>query len=113
MSTKEKPPHWIDHLAEKHECFPYGETRTLSVTYDGREISLVAPRWVANVTPLAVAPVGEVLMLLGQLDKIWDKRPLGVMLVAQQKAADQYEVVVWHELYPYALERLGLSPAQK
>jgi hypothetical protein len=104
-------PHWIDCLDEKHECFPYGEAKKIAIHHDGRPIQVIVPDWVSEFAPLAVAETNGLLMLVGRLDKLWDDRPLGVMLVAKKRRKDQYEVGVWHELYPWALKHLGFVPA--
>jgi hypothetical protein len=72
---------------------------------------VLVPDWVDAVKPLAAATPGELLMLLGELDKVWDNRPLGVLLVAKRRSEDEYETVIWHELYPYALKHLGFASA--
>jgi hypothetical protein len=112
MSAKEKPPYWIDCLQEKHECFPYGDAKSIRVKHDGRSLRILVPKWMSAVTPLAITQADNLLMMLGRLAKEWDNRPLGVMLIAKKRGDDKYEVGVWHELYPWALKHLGFVPAE-
>lgn len=110
MDPKDRP-HWVDCLEEKHECFPYGEARTISVDHGGHPIRLLAPDWVEDLTAMWTAEGSGVLTIIGRLNKDWNGKPLGVMLVAKRRDDEAYEVVVWHELYPYALKHLGFVPA--
>ena len=112
MST-ERPPYWVDHLEEKHECFSYGEATTIVIEHNERSLRVIVPAGSASVMPLVVAEADGVLTVVGRLDKQWNDKPLGILLVAKKRGDNEYEVGVWHELYPWALKHLGLAlPAE-
>lgn len=113
MEQKAPHYHWVDHLSEKHECFKYGETRTLSISHGGRAVRVTVPHWTDEFTPLVVSEAGDILTVVGRLHRDWNGKPLGVMFAAMRRGADEYEVGVWHELYPWALKHLGLVPTNE
>jgi hypothetical protein len=105
--AREKLPYWVDHLAEKHECFSYGDAKTIAVEHNGRNLRVIVPEEAEDLIPLAVGEAGGLLTVVGRLEKNWNGRPLGILLVAKKRAEDEYEVGVWHELYPWALRHFG------
>jgi hypothetical protein len=111
MADRERPPFWVDHLAEKHECFSYGEARTITVDEGGTPIRIYVPDWSPDLTALSVSRTGELVTVLGRLHKQWSGKPLGIMLVAKKRADGDYEVGIWHELYPWALKFFGYDAA--
>ena len=110
MEQKAPPYHWVDHLSDKHECFKYSEVRTATIVHDGRVLRVNVPDWADEFTPLTVSQAGDVLTIIGQLAREYNGKPLGVMLAAVRRTEDEYEVGIWHELYPWALKHLGLVP---
>jgi hypothetical protein len=111
MAT-EKQPYWVDHLEHKHECFSYSEAKTIEIGHNGRTLRVIVPDETAELTPLGVGEAGELLTVVGRLNKDWNGKPLGILLVAKKRGNEEYEVGVWHELYPWALKHLGFAPAE-
>jgi hypothetical protein len=76
-------------------------------------LRVVVPDDSPKVTPFAVAESNGVLMIVGQLSEKWNGEWLGIVLVAKKRREDEYEVGVWHALYPWALKHLGFVPIKK
>ena len=107
MSQQE--PYWVDQLERKHECFGYDSTHAISVSTGGQEYSVIVPEYVQPATLLAVSLQGDLLSIIGTLDQLWNERPIGFFILARHENAFQFSAVVCHQLYPYAIEKLGLS----
>jgi hypothetical protein len=103
-----RKPHWVDDLREKHECYSYDEPKTMRFEHDGRHIEILVPEWLTGVSARVVAESGDVLFVLGTSGREWNGKETGVIVVAKRRDGDLYEVGVWHELYPSALNHFGL-----
>ena len=102
-------PYWIDQLERKHECFGYDSSHSISVSIGGQEYSVIVPEYVRQTKPLVVTLQDDLLSIVGTLDKVWDERPIGFFILARRENAFQFSAVVCHQLYPYAIEKLGLD----
>ncbi len=108
--TAEEERFWVDDLREKHECYRYSETATVTCIVGGREVSIVVPEWLAVVADCSVVTeVGDILFVLGRTSRMWNNKPTGVVMVAKRTPNGNYAVGVWHELYPWALTHFGLD----
>jgi hypothetical protein len=110
MSKKDR--YWIDCLNEKHECWSYDNAAAVEVRHGDRLLRVLMPIYLKGVQAQVTAESAPFVFLLGKQSRNWDGSPLGVVIVAKQREADTYEAVVWHELYPYALVRCGLTEAK-
>ncbi len=108
-----KPEHWVDELTEKHECGGYRDPVTIELDHSGRSLTLVAPfpfEDRAEILETTISPSGDLLYLIAKEPR--EEAYMGfatILIVAIRRDQDRYEVVVWHELYPWAIERLGLE----
>jgi hypothetical protein len=105
---RKREPHWVDELLEKHECYSFDEPKKIRVDHDGRQIEILVPEWLTGVGARVVAESGELLFVLGMSGRKWNGKETGVIVVAKRRSGDLYEVGVWHELYPWALNHFGL-----
>ena len=98
---------WIDHLAEKHECFGY-QPRSEHLEIGGRQFELIVPSWVPRFEVVrASCEQDTMFLLLRDLEtQGWDDS-LGIVVVARQTADEQYAVVLWHGTFPYIWKHLG------
>jgi hypothetical protein len=106
MSKPERQ--WIDCLHEKHECWSYDNPATVEVRHGDRVLRILVPNYLTDLQAQVTAENAPFVFVLGKQSRLWDKRPLGVFIIAKQQEGDTYEAVVWHELYPHALVRCGL-----
>ncbi len=111
MKPKKKP-HWVDCLLEKHECFGYDRTKKVPIDYKGEKIELLVPDFVHDFKSKKVTVDDGLMTVIGQQSQIWNGEHVGVVLIAKVRPDDKYEVVIWHELYPWALKHLGLVPEE-
>jgi hypothetical protein len=107
--------YWVDELYEKHECGPYGdysEPGRTALELDGRPITLVSPHSVdpTQILSMTAAGDGELLYLVARKASSHGITPhIGILMVAHRREPDLYSVVVWHELYGWALKYRGLE----
>lgn len=99
---------WIDCLHEKHECY-------MSRHVEVRECQIGDERVqfrVQDSLPLFQSATGAIrgplLFLCGITDEEFDDKPCGAMLVGRRADDGVYDVHVWHELFPWACEYLGV-----
>ena len=111
MSQPKRDPHWIDMLWEKHECFGYDNPATLQVEYEGQRLDVLLPNYVPHAEILFSTQAGQLLFLIGRQTRKVYERHVPVLMVAKRRDEGRYEVVVWHEMYPWALDYLGLQSA--
>lgn len=107
-----KPEHWVDELREKHECGGYRNPITISIAHEDRPIVLISPFPLdeAKVLSTTISSSGEVLYLIAKEPRPDYEPPFaGILIVARRREVDRFEVFVWHDLYPWAIERLGLE----
>jgi hypothetical protein len=107
-----KPEHWVDELREKHECGGYRNPITISIAHEDRSLTLLSPFPLAQAKVLSttISGSGELLYLIAKEPQEWYEPPFsGILIVARRREADRYEVFVWHSLFPWAIERLGLD----
>ena len=107
------PEFWVDELIEKHECGGYRDPIQIELKFAGRVLQLVAPDWLEGRTEVletTISASGDLLYLVvkeSSEDAYMGFNP--ILIVARRRESDQYEVVVWHHLYPWAIERLSLD----
>ena len=110
MPKDPQRPHWVDQLYEKHECYPYGDPKKLKVKCDGENLSVLTPPFFPKVESLVVTRRDSHLFILGYFKvKYDDWNYFGALLVAKRIKDNEFETVVWHELFPWALEHLALT----
>jgi hypothetical protein len=107
---------WVDVLNRKHECGPYlSRPKEIEVTHGGERLRV----WVPDNLPdperfeLKATVRGDgLLVLFGRhsLKDYDDSYDRGILMVARLRVHGAYVVHVWHELYPWALDYLGLTP---
>ena len=107
MALKEMP-FWLDHLFEKHECFPYDKHVKVPAKLSGRDINIIVPEYLPTTTIVQCVEIGSALFAIGQSSEKYRDEAMGVMLLAKPHDANTYETVVWHEVFPRAYKRLGL-----
>ena len=102
---------WIDQLRHKHECFTYDRySRQVEIEHDGQRYSVLMPDYEAPIHIRHVAQSGELLFLLGRHEQTFADEHSGWMAVARRRDDGVFVVHIWHELYPWALQYLGLEP---
>jgi hypothetical protein len=108
-----KLPYWVDCLHGKHECFSYEESATVSVSVDGRPVLVRLPDYLASVKILTAAESEGMLFCFGRTEERFNGEFCGLVLVAKRVCEGQYEVGVWHELYPWSLSHFGFDGEKK
>lgn len=112
-SDPQRPDHWVDELLEKHECGPYRDPVSIPFEHEGRPMTLIAPwEWEGptEVVETTISASGDLLYMVARESD--EEAYLGfnpTLIVARRRGTDCYEVVVWHQLCPWAIERLGLG----
>jgi hypothetical protein len=108
---------WLDELGEKHECGPsYSEYRAIEVEHEGAILHVSAPDHLEHPERFKARMVlasERHLTLIGSYETehtYFPGEPRVFLMVAGREDAGPYVVHVWHELYPWALEHLGLKP---
>jgi hypothetical protein len=115
MPTPSRKPYWIDRLWEKHECWTYGDSKSVGIELAGNPIYLFVPNYLPEFEVVTSARSGEPVFLIGRLneddeDDPYDlDGPLGVTVVARKQADDACSTVIWHEHYPYVFKYPGLE----
>ena len=115
---------WLDELREKHECGPsYVPYRTMEVAHEGATLLVSLPDQLDHPERLEVSVASENHSLLGRhLTLIgsyetergyFSDEPNVVLMAAHRRDDGPYVVHVWHDLYPWALDHLGLRPDGK
>ncbi len=105
---------WVDRLCHKHECFGYDDTWSVKVTHDDNPYTLILPKYLPKIDIKSVSITGDLLYAVGRWREEWyDKDHLGAVVVAKRVDEHTFATVVWHETYPWALEKLGLIPVRK
>ncbi len=112
MATK-KMRYWVDHMVYKHECFSYDDATRISIKHNGRQLKLIVPAGSPKVKSYAVAENDGLLMIVGEMKHKWNGENLGIVMVAKKRRGNEYEVGVWHALYPWALKHFGFVPRLK
>jgi hypothetical protein len=106
---------WLDILSRKHECGPsLCDYRTLDLTHDGRAVRVEIPDNLNDPERLEILTTlgsGPLLVLIGHHTMKGDHPyERGVLMVAREaEPGGPFVVHVWHELYPWALQFLGLK----
>jgi hypothetical protein len=115
MTTGARERPWLDELDRKHECGPsLSPYRTLELHHEGRPIRVRIPDNLINPDRLEIRATlcsDSLLVLLGH-HTMKRKEPYerGVLMVARaREEGGPYVVHVWHEMYPWALQYLGLD----
>lgn len=117
MTIDQPKPYWIDCLRRKHECWPYGDGRDLGevrIQHNGQPVRLVMPEWLTEVEPLTTCGVGDLLFILARPKESHYEAGTVILMVARcdREEENVWSVVVWHELYEWALVFLGLAEAK-
>jgi hypothetical protein len=105
---------WLDILERKHECgASLADYRDLEVTHAGRPVRVSVPDTLDHPERLEIRATlasENLLVLIGHYaTKPDDPYERGILMVARRQEDDSYVVHVWHEVYPWALEKLGLD----
>jgi hypothetical protein len=113
MKEEEARP-WLDVLSRKHECGPsLSDYRSLEVIHEGRAVRVSIPDNLNHPECLRIRAAlvsDSLLVLIGHhATEPDDPDERGILMVARRRADDSFIVHVWHELYPWALEKLGLD----
>lgn len=109
MAPMKQDPHWVDMLREKHECFGYDNPATMRIDHEGERLEVLLPNYTPPVDILSATRAGHLLYLIGrQKRKVYDEL-IPVLMVAKRREEGDFEVVVWHEMYPWALKYLNLD----
>jgi len=105
---------WLDELNRKHECGPsLSPYRTLDLLHEGLPVRVRIPdnlnepeRFEVHVTVRSET----LLVLIGRHSMKGDESTdRGILMVARAEEDGVFVVHVWHELYPWALQYLGLD----
>ena len=113
MSQGDQEP-WLDVLNRKHECGPaLSDYLSLEVSHEGRSVHVRIPDNLNDperLEILATMGAGPLLTLIGHHTMKGDQPyERGILMVARADAEGIFVVHVWHELYPWALQYLGLK----
>ena len=114
MTTGGRERPWLDVLNRKHECGPsLSRYRSLDLVHEGRPVRVRIPNNLNDperLEILATLGSGPLLTLIGH-HTMKGKTPYerGVLMVARADPEGTFIVHVWHELYPWALQYLGLK----
>ncbi len=106
-----KITNWIDCLTHKHECWDYDHcAATIEIEFNGDTTKLTLPKYFVDWDVKAVSKDGNLITIIGREKKAWDKEEhLGVLIVAKVVEPGHYSAVIFHQLYPWALQFLGLE----
>ncbi|MDQ3812618.1 MAG: hypothetical protein M3347_01550 [Armatimonadota bacterium] len=110
--TEREERYWIDELWEKHECAPYDSTRRLAVKVEDTSYMVIVPPYLPEMEPRVAVRQGELILVIGVIlaRPMYGEQPDGFVMIARQGTTGDFSAVIWHETYPYAISRLGLSP---
>ncbi len=109
MSTAGKKPFWVDCVHGKHECFPYDESASVTIRVGDREVRVVVPDYLGGVVVFVAVEVEGMLFCFGRTNEKFNGENCGLVMVAKKIDDSNYEVGVWHELYPWALTHFGFD----
>ncbi len=116
MREEDEDRPWLDELGRKHECGPsLSPYRTMDLTHEGRAIRVSLPDCLDHPERLQLRlSLGSErhLTLIGSYETehgYFLGEPNVVLMVAHRRGDGPYVVHVWHELYPWALGKLGLN----
>ena len=102
----------VDIVHGKHECFGYEEHTIVHVELNGRGVEVIVPDYVPVVRVFVASESDGLLFCFGRTDEKHNGRHCGLVMVAKKVGESRYEVGVWHELYPWALEHFGFGEGQ-
>ena len=109
---------WLDILNRKHECGPsLSPHRLIDATLRGEAVRVSIPDNLNQPERLEIrAVLGDErrLVLIGHHAMTLrggEDYERGILMVARRREDGVYVVHVWHEMYPWALEYLGLETA--
>ena len=115
IDRSERP--WLDILTHKHECGPaLSPYRTMEIDHDGTTLRIALPDRLDHPGGLEIRLVlasERHLVLIGSYETehgYFSDEPNVVLMAAHRRDDGPYVVHVWHDLYPWALENLGLRP---
>ena len=113
MSRTEDRPR-VDVLFRKHECGPsLSRYRPLDLVHEGRSLRVSIPDNLRSPERLEIRATlvsDDLAVLIGRHSTpADDPDERGVLMVAKRADGGEYVVHVWHELYPWALDYLGLA----
>lgn len=115
MSDSAERGPWLDILKRKHECGPsYSPPIRIEVEHEGRILQVLVPHVRPKPRRLELKAIirdDSLLCLIGRhtLEDGDDPYECGIVMIARRDEEGRYVVHVWHELFPYALEYLGLT----
>ena len=113
MSRTWKDRPWLDVLSRKHECGPsLSPYRSIELDHEGRNLRVSIPDNLDSPERLEIRATlvsDDLAVLIGRHSTEDDPEGRGVLMVARPNDAGEYVVHVWHELYPWALDYLGLA----
>jgi hypothetical protein len=109
------PIFWVDILKRKHECGPYlSDPIKVEVSHNGRSLDVWMPKPLPDFhrTRIEATAESDGLLFLVASHSLQrdDPEGRGILMVARRREDGSYVVHVWHELFPWSLGRLGLSP---
>ena len=109
MAKTKASKYWIDQVLEKHECYPYRDTKTVSVLHNGVMIELVVPDYLPEFSILNTAESDGMLYCFGRTEQEHNGGFIDCLIVAKRCDEGRYEAGIWHELFPYALKHFGFE----
>jgi hypothetical protein len=108
---------WLDILGRKHECGPaLSPYRTIDLDHQGKTFRVSVPDRLDHPERLEIRLVlasERHLTLIASYETehgYFPDQPNVVLMVAHRPVDGPHVVHVWHDLYPWALEHLGLRP---
>ena len=90
-------------------ALPYNDPERLLVTVDSESFSVRVPAYLPKMEARRAMRQGDLLFVIGVTDTLYHERFTGFLIVAHLESDGEFSAVVWHETYPYAIERLGLD----
>lgn len=100
---------WIDCLHEKHECYASGHIEVRECLIGEEPVQFRVWGSLPVFQSVTGAIRGPLLFLCGSTDEEFDDKSCGAILVGRRADDGIYDVHVWHELFPWAGEHLGIN----
>ncbi len=117
MSAGRDDRPWLDILTHKHECGPaLSPYRTIDLDHEGTTLRVSLPDRLDHPERLEIRMIlasEKHLTLIGSYETehgYFEDEPNVVLMVAHKGEDGPYVVHIWHDIYPWALDHLGLRP---
>ena len=112
MSKEQREVVLADILCRKHEYYD-SDIEPIEAVHEGRRLTLLAPEVVIESERIEVRTIltsDDLIVAIAHHSITGKYAPdeRGIILIGRKRDESTYLVHVWHELFPQALELLGL-----